>query len=234
MRKIVLPIMIVMLTGYLWGCRHAEFLTVGSDDMVSEDILVVDGVEYDLISDMPGISGPNRPDGTGLMWEWNTDNNQWKTCICQMVAFRALQVFSEYTGMTDIQSTYFNITTGWNTDGPEELLTAVDWQGGFSYAETITDNEYLTLDDAWYDFAIPGFIIRIRSMADNYDFVHNTTHEGYREDWDFFDYRTAFKTDSGTTAEKAYFKNVVRPQVVDNFKAETVYEIKPLPETTCD
>lgn len=225
MRKTVTLVMVIMLSVYLWGCRHVEFVTVGSDDLESDDIVVVDGVRYKLISSMPEVPGPDRPDGTGLMWEWNSANNQWKSCICQMVAFRALQAFSKYARMADIHSEYFDITTGWNTDGPDELMELIDWQGTFSYADPITDNDYLTLDDAWYDFTIFNLTVRVRSTADNYQFVHNADHDGYHEDWDFFDYRTAFKTGNGTMAEKNYFKNVVRPQIVNNLKGETVLKV---------
>jgi hypothetical protein len=221
MKKTIPLIMAVMLSVNFWGCRHAEFIAVGSGDLV-----VVDGVPYELISSMPEVPGPDRPEGTGLMWEWDGAMNQWKTCICQMVAFRALQAFGEYTRMPDIHSEYFDITTGWNTDGSDNLMKLIDWKGAFLYADPITDNEYLTLDDAWYDFATTRLTVRIRPTADNYHFVHDTDHDGYHEDWDFFDYRTAFKTGSGTTAEKNYFKNVVRPQIVNNFKAETIFEIR--------
>lgn len=221
MKKTIPLIIVVVLSVYLWGCRHAEFVTVGSTGLV-----VVDGFQYELVSSMPEVPGPDRPEGTGLMWEWDGATNQWKTCICQMVAFRALQAFGEYTRMTDIHSEFFDIATGWNTDGPDNLMKLIDWQGAFFYADPIADNEYLTLDDAWYDFTAAGLTVRVWSMAENYHFVHDRDHEGCHEDWDFFDYRTAFKTGSGTPAEKNYFKNVIRPQIVNNLKADTKFKIK--------
>lgn len=225
MKQSVTLIMAILLSAYFWGCRNVEVVTIGSADLVSGDMLLVDGFPHELISGMPEVAGPDRPEGTGLMWEWSGTNNQWKACICQMFAFRAFQVFGKYTRMVDINSEIIDVTSGWNTDGPDELMEMIDWLGGFSYADPITENAYMTIEDAWYDFKISGMTVRVQSMADNYAFVHDTDHDGYHADWNFFDYRTAFKTGNGTAAEKTYFKNVIRSQIVNNFKGKTFFRV---------
>lgn len=230
MRRTITLILALLLGFSIWGCRYVEFVSVGSQDLESGDIITVDGTRCELISSTPEIPGPERPQGTGLMWEWDSKGNQWKECICQMVAFRAVQAFVESMRIKNIHSGSYDITTGWNTDGPAEIMELTGWQGALTYADPITAGEYLTLDDAWYDFTFAGMTVRVRSTAGNYRFTHDTGHAGYHKDWNFFDYRTATQAGSGTTAEKNYFKNVVRPQIVNNFKGKTVYEVRLMAE----
>ena len=211
----------------LSGVAFAQLVTLSSDSA-----LTVDGNVYQLISAKPATDGPGVPDGTGLMWEWNSGNGSWKNCLCRMVAFRALQALQNSLGLASINSDQINIVTGWNTHGPEETyVDAMTWVEGvnFDYADDITDGAYLTLNDAWFVFTIEGVgTYEVTSSYENYLFEHDSTVAGYREDWDFFDYRTHVK-DVGTGDEVAYFSQVIRGQVVENLKGTTYFNVRAVP-----
>ena len=195
--------------------------------------IMIDGVDYLLYSGMPSTGDPSAtlppPDDTGLMWEWNAQNNCWKVCLCRMVAFRALQALERHLAADGFDSGEIDIVTGWSTDGPEELYCDImPWVQGdnFSYAASITSPAQLTVDDAWYEFTAGGTkTYRVASLASNYAFAHDTAHPGYHSDWDFFDYRTHYKTSASADDEKDYFANVIRGQVVDNFLATTAFAV---------
>ena len=194
----------------------------------AEDGITIDGSEYILISDKPAGAQPLDP--PGLMWEYEVDH--WKACICRMVAYRSLQALEQKLGLGNIDSSSINILTGWNTDGPEELyIDNMPWtETDLAYADPITASEYLTLEDAWYEFTIEGTgICLVGSQAENYAIDADTEHDGYQEGWDFFDYRTYFKTNTGMDDTKLYFKDVARPQIVENFKGATSFDVTPVP-----
>ena len=122
--------------------------------------------------------------------------------------------------------------TGWNTDGPEELFVDnMPWtEADLTYADPITANEYLTLEDAWYKFTIEGTgTYLVSSKAGNYAIDADTGHTGYQDGWDFFDYRTYFKTNQGLDDTKFYFRDVARPQIVENFEGGTSFDVTPVP-----
>jgi hypothetical protein len=220
MKKAKVFVLTILTFLFASGVSGAVMINVGPGDLVT-----VDGTQYDLIT--------TPPDRSGLMWEPD-GNGGYKACLCRMVGFRALQAIGQYLSIDDFNSSQTTILTGWNTDGPEELFVDnMPWVEGtnFSYSDPITAGAYLNLDDAWFNFTVEGQgTYRILSTADNYMFNHNTDHAGYHEDWDFFDYRTYFKTHSGMDNEKLYFKDVVRGQVVDNLKGDTSFDVSPVPE----
>ena len=227
MKKITLGFLVSMIVFAFAGATQGAIVNLAADNLVT-----VDGTTYDLVSPKPTDPGPTLPAGTGLMWEWNADATTWKACICRMVAFRALQAAGQSVGITDFTSAITGILTGWNSDGPEELyVDNMPWVDGtnFAYAVSMTSNAELTLADAWYEYTIGDQTYRVESRAGNYAFNPDTGHAGYRVDWDFFDYRSAVKNGSGNADEKAYFKNVVRSQIVDNFKEETSFNVNPVP-----
>ncbi|MGD8386063.1 MAG: hypothetical protein PVG49_02905 [Desulfobacteraceae bacterium] len=227
MKKIVFLLISAMLAIAFGSTAHAAIV-----DLTADDYVTVDGTEYELVTAKPTEDGPDIPDGTGLMWEWNSSSGVWKACICKMTAFRALQAVGQYLDIDDFSSSDTEILTGWNTDGPEELFVGnMPWVMGtnFSYADSMPEPAYLDLVDAWYEFTISGQTYRVQSVADNYTFMDDTSHAGYQEGWDFFDYRTYFKTNSGMDDIKMYFRDVVRSQIVDNFKGATSFDVTPVP-----
>lgn len=189
---------------------HAAGVTVGAESTIS-----VDGTSYTLVADYSA---------DGVMWD-----NPTKACGCKMSAFRALQAVGDYLDMNDTFSTSaISIRTGWNTDGPEELyLETMPWVEGvnFSYATPITATKNLTLDDSWYEFTTGGHTYRVSMDQSTYYFKPDTGHAGYHSDWDFFEYRTFAQTTTGTPNEKVYFANVVKPQLINNLKGATSFEI---------
>jgi len=192
---------------------HAATVTVGSESTIS-----VDGTFYTLVGEKPN----------GIMWE-DDGLGGYKACGCKMSAFRALQALGDYLGMNDTFTTSaISIKTGWNTHGPEELyVETLGWVEGvnFSYADPITGVQYLTLADSWYEFTIGGHTYRVNLDDSIYDFTPDSNHAGYHADWDFFEYRTFAQTTTGTAAEKTYFVNVVKPQLMDTLKGETTFEV---------
>jgi hypothetical protein len=190
------------------------------------DIVRVDNFDYKLVS--------TPPDYDGLMWEWNAEKEQYKACICRMTAFRSLQALEQVLPpISDINTGATDITTGWNTDGPEELLVDnMPWikRDNFHYADSMTPGSDLAITDAWYRYIIDGMgTYMVSSAAGNYDFSHDKKHPGYDSNMDFFDYRTYFKTAPGMDAKKEYFRDVVRGQIVDNFKEETEFNVSSVP-----
>ena len=231
MKRTVQIFMAAMLVLAFSGVSFGATVTVPSADTA-----IVDTTSYELVTSKPAEDGPDVPDGTGLMWEWNADAGSWKACICRMVAFRALQAVGQYAGIADFSSADTSILTGWNTDGPEELYVEnMPWTLGtnFSYDDDLTAAAQLTLADAWYEFEIAGQTYRVQSLAENYAFTNDTGSEyyadGFMDGWDFFDYRTYFKTTSGMDDTKNYFKTVIRPQIVDSFKTATAFDVQPVP-----
>ncbi|NDY71391.1 hypothetical protein DO021_21160 [Desulfobacter hydrogenophilus] len=228
MKKLTIGLCILAFVFGLSAAAHAEFITVGSDS-----ILTVDGAEYQLISAKPSSDGPEVPDGTGLMWEWNSTSTTWQACLCRLTAFRALQALETSLNLTTITSDQIDIVTGWNTHGPEEmyvdLMTWVE-NDNFSYAGDITPGADLTLDDAWFIFTIEGIgTYEVTSSAQNYAFEHDVDAAGYQADWDFFDYRRYVKN-GGTGDESTYFSSVIRSQVVENLTGTTYFEVNAVPE----
>ncbi len=210
------------------GFAGAETVTVGAENAVT-----VDGSVRKLVSAAPTTGDPAvtpPPAGTGLMWEWESSGGTWKACLCRMFSFRALQAVMVHTAATDLSSAGTKIIAGWNTEGPEELFVEnMPWVEGvnFSYGEGLTENSQMTLDDVWFVFSINGAgVFRVSASVANYAFTPDTTHEGYHADWDFFDYRTYFKTHATMDAEKKYFRDVVRPQIVANFKNGASFEVE--------
>jgi hypothetical protein len=207
-----------MLVLVFAGAAHGAIVNLTADDFVT-----VDGASYDLVS-------PQPPTGAGLMWEPDGSGG-YKACICRMVAFRALQAVGQHVNISDFNSADTHILTGWNTDGPEELyVDNMPWvkDTNFAYADSMTPNEDLTRDDAWYQYTIGGQAYRVESRAGNYEFTHDDQVAGYHADWDFFDYRSYVKG-GGTGDEKTYFSGVVRSQIVDNFKGATSFDVNPVP-----
>lgn len=147
-----------------------------------------------------------------------------------MLSFRALQAVITQTATTDLSSAGTTIVAGWNTEGPEELFVEnMPWVDGvnFSYGDGLTENSQMTLADAWFVFSVNGAgVFRVSSSAANYAFTPDAAHEGYHADWDFFDYRTYFQTHATMDAEKMYFRDVVRPQIVANFKNGASFEVE--------
>jgi hypothetical protein len=226
MRKIARCFLLVIVVLAFAGGAQAAIVNLAADDFVT-----VDGTAYELVTAKPTDPGPALPAGAGLMWEWNTSTSDWKACICQMVAFRALQAVGQYADITDFTSAGTDILTGWNTDGPVELyVDRMVWTEGanFAYADPITPNPQLDLDDAWYEYTINGTTYRVESQAGNYAFTDDTGHAGYQAGWDFFDYRE-FVKDGGSGAKKSYFSGVIRPQIVNNFKGATSFDVAPVP-----
>ncbi|MBL0699980.1 MAG: VPLPA-CTERM sorting domain-containing protein [Desulfosarcina sp.] len=202
----------------------AALINVGAGDGIT-----IDGSGYILKSEEPTGKPPIDPP-PGLMWEYATDH--WKACICRMVGYRALQALDQHLGLGNINSSSINILTGWNTDGPEEIFVDnMPWtEDDLTYADPITANEDLTLGDAWYKFSIEGTgTYLVSSQAVNYTIDADIEHSGHQEGWDFFAYRTYFKTHSGMDDTKMYFKDVARPQIVENFKGATSFDVTPVP-----
>jgi hypothetical protein len=223
MRKLARSVFVSILLIASFGSAYGATVVVPADDFVT-----VDGVTYKLVSSMPTEPGPDLPDGAGVMWEWDGTKNQWKACICQMTAFRALQAVAQFAGISDIDSAATNIVTGWNTDGPVELyVDRMGWVEGdnFAYAEPITPSADLALADAWYALTIGGTTYRVQSRASNYSFTAQEDRDGHHQGWDFFDYRTAVQSGTATPVEKTYFQTVVRPQIVENFEGVTSFEV---------
>ncbi len=217
MKKSLVLVSAVLFLIMSFSLAGAASVTVGA-----ESTITVDGTSYTLVS-VP-------PDYSGLMWE--VSGTGYKACLCKMTAFRALQALGIYLSNNDLPSAQINITTGWNTDGPEELFVeSMPWVEGvnFSYADPITPGSLLTLTDAWYEFSYMGATYKVSSSYDNYRFSPDINHAGYVEDWDFFDYRTYFQTTSGSDPKKNYFSTILRPQIVDNLKGETWFEVSAVP-----
>jgi hypothetical protein len=226
MRRTVFLLMAAMVALTFAGAAHGAIVNLTADDFVT-----VDSTTYELVTAKPTDPGPGLPAGAGLMWEWDAGKNDWKSCICQMVAFRALQAVGQYAGISDFTSAGTDILTGWNTDGPEDLYVhRMGWVEGtnFDYADPITGNAQLDLADAWYEYTISGTTYRVESQGGNYAFTDDTGHDGYQAGWDFFDYRT-FVKEGGSGQTKTYFATVVRPQIVDNFKGATSFDVHPVP-----
>jgi len=188
-----------------------------------ESTVVVDGNHYTLVT---------PPGGGGLMWEGN------KACLCAMTAFRALQAFGTFLSLSEFDSHQISITTGWNTHGPEELFVdKMTWVAGvnFAYADPITASPQLTLQDAWYNFTYQGNIYRVDSHYNNYRFSPVSSAPGYVAGWDFFAYRTAVQTGTATPAQRNYFRDIIRPQIVANLEGQTWFDVAvtpvPLPGT---
>jgi len=213
------------------GVAGETLVTVGAENLV-----IVDGSTYKLVSPKPATGDPAvtpPPADTGLMWEWSAAKGDWKSCLCRMGGFRALQAVGTFLSIDDFNSSRTSIVTGWNTHGPEELFVEnMPWVEGtnFSYAAPITSGTQLTLDDAWFTFTIDGIgTYRVSTFARNYKIDHDTGHPGYHVGWDFFDYRTYYKTHTGMDAEKEYFRDVVRGQIVNNYKGDTRFNISHIP-----
>lgn len=204
----------------------ATTVTVGSGAIYN-----VDGTTYNLITD-PLATDP--PDYSGLMWEETSPGSgTYKACLCSMFSFRALQAIGQSLNITDLNSAYTSIVAGWNTDGPEHIFVdSMGWKIGtnFAYADPIPASKDLGLKDAWLTFTIDGTTYKVSSLAENYAFTANTTHGGYHEGWDFFAYRTYFQSTSGMDATKEYFRDVIRGQIVENFKKGAAFDITPVPE----
>jgi len=193
---------------------HADSVTVGPESTIS-----VDGTSYTLVAPHP----------EGVMWDTPT-----KACGCKMFGFRALQAVGDYLGLNDTFARGgMGVTTGWNTHGAEDLyIETFDWVNGggeFAYASPITASPYLTLADAWYEFTIGGAPYRVQADASLYDFTPDPSHAGYHADWDFFDYRTHAQTTTGSSNEKVYFQNVVRPQFITHLQGATQFDVTPVP-----
>jgi len=211
MKKILLAVNTILFLAVIVATVHAESVIVGSDST-----LIVDGDVYTLKSQPPNY--------TGLMWE--EEQGAMKVCGCGAQAFRAMQAMAAYLGMDEF-SRSIAIKTGWSTDGAEEMSVGkMGWINGvnFSYGEAVTDPDYLTLQDAWYRFTVHGRTFLVTSDAHNYRFTPDPSHPGHHEGWSFFDYRTYAKTHA-TGPEKAYFKDVVRPQFISNLMGETVFDV---------
>lgn len=225
MKRLMMGLTLFILIPVLAGAAFAGRVTVGTDGG-----LTVDGAVYQLISPAPAAPGPDVPQGTGLMWEW--DGSSWKACLCQMVSFRALQAVEKYLDLSGLESSRTGIVTGWNTHGPEELyVDLMPWEENlnFQYADPITAGSSLSIDDAWFRFTIEGKgTYEVKSDAENYRFTHDKTHAGYHEDWGFFDYRT-FVKGGQSGPEKFYFSQHIRSQIVDNLKGETVFQVSAVP-----
>ena len=217
----------VLLISFIASTAQAAAVYSGADSLIS-----VDGTAYQLVTQQPATDGPVIPDGTGLMWEWNSGTESWKSCVCMMTAFRALQTVMQVAGIENVENQSVNILTGWSTDGPEELFVDIlGWEAGsgFLYADPITAATDLTLTDAWYEFNISGQIYRVQSLAENYAFTDDPSHDGYQEGWGFFDYRTYFKTALEMDATKEYFRDVVRSQIVENFSSTAGFDVQAVP-----
>lgn len=219
MKKAVVAVMVTMALIFSTGVCGATLVTVGSGGIVS-----VDQQHYNLTA--------SAAEG-GLMWEADAAG-QFKACICSMLSFRALQAIGQHLGITDFTSAQIQITTGWNTDGPERIFVEnLGWQEGtgFLYADPLADASQQTLDDVWFTFAIDGMgTYKVSAVADNYEIIADTAHAGYREGWNFFDYRTYAQTTPSTDAVKNYFQTVVRGQIVENYTAGAAFEVAPVPE----
>ena len=189
------------------------------------DIVRVDDFNYKLVS--------TPPDHDGLMWEWNAEKEEYKACLCRMTAFRSLQALEQFLSISSINIVEIDITTGWNTDGPEELFVDnMPWIKGdnFHYADSMTNSPDLVIADAWYRYVIDGIgTYMVFSTTGNYDFIHDENHPGYNPNMDFFDYRTYFKTALGMDDKKKYFRDVLRGQIADNFKGETEFNVNSVP-----
>lgn len=228
MKRFAIGVSVLLFIFGLSGVAYAQLVTVAATPIS----ITVDQNSYQLISEKPEASGPTIPDGTGLMWEWNSDKNVWKTCLCRMVAFRALQALEDYLGLEGINSNQVNIVTGWNTHGPEELyVDLMPWveDVNFNYVDNITPGADLTLNDAWFIFTVEGYgSYKVSSSASNYEYQDDVNVAGYTEGWDFFDYRSYVKN-GGTEDAATYFANVIRSQVAENFKGATCFEVKAVP-----
>lgn len=203
------------------GIAQAKPITVG----LADNTVSVDGKKYELVT---------TSDKSGLMWEETSPGSgTYKACICSMFAFRALQAVGEYLGLSDLKTEDITIVSGWSTDGPERIFDhSMGWDMGknFSYTDPLTDPTNLTLADAWLTFTSNGVTYKVSSLAENYAFTDDTSHDGYHAGWDFFKYRTHFQTVSNSDATGAYFKNVIRGQIVDNFTQSAAFEVTPVPE----
>lgn len=202
------------------GTARAAIVPIDSNDPI-----VVDGTSYKLVTD--------APDYSGLMWEeTQPGSGVYKTCLCSMFSFRALQALAQFLDLDNLDKAAITIVSGWNTDGPEHIFVdSMGWDGGstFSYTDPITASSELTLEDAWITFTVGGTTYKVSSLAENYSFTDDTDHPGYRDEWDFFDYRTHFKTTSETDDAKNYFRDVIRSQVVANFTDGAAFDVTPVP-----
>jgi hypothetical protein len=221
---------VVSILAFVFGLSGWAF--AGRVSVDTGSTLTVDGTVYPLVSAKPSSAGPDAPDGTGLMWEWNSTAGTWKSCLCRMVAFRALQALEKSLALTAINSDQIDIVTGWNTHGPEEMyVDLMTWVEGdnFSYASDITAGADLAQDDAWFLFTVEGLgTYKVSSDYQNYAFEHEIDAAGYHADWDFFDYRQYVKN-GGTGDETTYFSSVIRSQIADNFTGTTYFDVKAVP-----
>ncbi|MBM9612866.1 PEP-CTERM sorting domain-containing protein [Desulfobulbus rhabdoformis] len=217
--RILFPTLICTLVLSL-ATAEASPVYLGADSSLS-----VDGNSYTLVSE--------APDTSGLMWEEKSPGSgEYKICLCSMFAYRAIQAFGQYLGISDLGTTTIDAVTGWSTDGPEHIFTTLGWVvgTGFNYTDPITDSALLTLGDAWISFTIDTTTYKFSSLAENYAFTDDMSHAGYQTGWDFFNYRTHFKTHADMDDIKTYFQEVVRGQVVSNFKNGAAFEVTAVPE----
>lgn len=137
-------------------------------------------------------------------------------CFCQRLAFRSAQAFLAATGATAINSDTLTITTRWNTHGAEELfIHALGWDDErVIYPANLTDEAYLTVEDAAYYFAYPEGETIWKVQATEHLFP-----EG------FFEKRTAFQTAS-TPEEKQAAQQAFMP-----LKTQAISIITTLPLT---
>nr|WP_320009489.1 hypothetical protein [uncultured Desulfobulbus sp.] len=217
-RTLFLALVCTLLTSV--ATAQAASVTLGTDTALS-----VDGTSYTLVS--------TAPDYSGLMWEEKTPGSgDYKICLCSMFAYRTIEGLSQYLGLSELETAAIWVVTGWSTDGPEHIFSTLGWDVGtnFLFSDPITEPALLSIDDAWVSFTLGSTSYTLSSLAENYAFTDDTTHAGYQEGWDFFAYRTYFKTADGFDATKAYFQDVVRGQIVNNLTNRATFEINVLPE----
>lgn len=210
-RNTLFTVHLVLALFLITAVAHAKPVIVGSDST-----LIVDEDVYTLKSEPPNY--------TGLMWEDGNSGKQ--VCGCGTMAFRAMQAFIKYLCLgKDKISRTVHIETGWSTPGAEEMYVEKMGWTRFSYADVAADPRYLTIEDAWYRFTLGGRSFLVTSDVHNYRFTPDPNHPGYHADWDFFAYRTYAKTQA-SGPEKAYFRDVVRPQYISNLMGETVFDVR--------
>ena len=228
--NVTVKVTVFAVSAMLMGAGTASAMPAHVDGATS-NMVTVNGASFTLVS--PGAASVPA-DYSGIMWEETaTGSGVYKACLCSMVSFRALQAVGQFVGLTAFNTDDITISTGWNTDGPERVYDEImGWDKGdnFFYADSITDFRYLNLDDAWFTFDIEGIgEYRVSAMLSNYQYTDDTGNAGYHAGWDMFDYRTAVQAGTATNPEKAYFQNVIRPQIAANLAAGADFDVTPVP-----
>lgn len=149
-----------------------------------------------------------------------TPSGSTKICICRAVHFRALQLASAMWKKRQVAVDELEIACGINTPGPEEFVEALEGLGVIIepvQVDTSTGGEYLGL----YNYSVlvtntaTGKQVRISPRPELYS---GLTNDGHAFDHvEFFELRRKIKTGTATEEDKKFFKEQIRPRVVENF-----------------